>query len=906
MSARVPPAIDFAPRDDPYQRQQAMAHRHWAEATRSFVEFPREAVDGSVVQRFEHIARLYAERVAVKSDRQTLTYTGLNEIANRLARTLVAKIGTQNEPVAFLLEQSAAPLIAMIGALKAGKIGVTLDSTHPTARLDALLDDSQARLIITNSANLALARELAHTLSPMARSMEIVNLDEPDAGLAANNLGLAIAPDAFADIVYTSGSTGQPKGILRQHRQLLHYVMADTNACRVCCEDRRTQLFPYSSVTSTWSAFSAVLNGAMLLEKDLKPTGVGPLAEWLIQNDATIVTLSTGIFRKLLENLPDANEQRFPKLRLLDIGGEQITDADIVLWKQHFSPDCILSYGFASTEADWVTQLLMDKAAAFSTGVNWVGYPIADQEVVLVDEDGAPVPYGQVGEITAKSCFLSTGYWRRPELTQMAFKPDPDGGDKRVCFTGDLGRIRSDGSLEWIGRKDFQVKIRGNRVQPAEVEMALLDMMKFKEAVVTAALNKVGDQRLIAYLVSKAQPPPTTTEMRDALKQKLPDYMIPSAFVYLDTLPRNANGKVDRKALPAPEQRRPDTGVPLVMPRDRFELEVAHVWEDLLGIYPIGVMDRFFDLGGDSLMAETMLLEIGKKYGRALPSRILFDASTVDQLAALLRQEGWQPAWSSVVAIQPKGSKPPLFCFPPLNAAFAFRSLAAYLGPDQPVYALLATPEGNDNPFIRIEDEATYYKEQLRSIQSRGPYYLTGWSYGGIAAFEVAQQLAAQDQEVAFLGILDVGFDLQDFRSRAAYFGRRLRYVRGLGWRGQMQRAGTRVKLLASKQAPDPNRKQPISLPACGNDSLGDWTRGISYKPRAYPGHVTLFQTRHDDYQSLFRDPLGGWGRLARGGLEVHEIPGDHGTMMIEPNVQGLAEKFRATLVRAQDGKTIL
>ena len=289
----------------------------------------------------------------------------------------------------------------------------------------------------------------------------------------------------------------------------------------------------------------------------------------------------------------------------------------------------------------------------------------------------------------------------------------------------------------------------------------------------------------------------------------------------------------------------------MILPRDPFESELAAIWELVTGVQPVGVTDAFFDLGGDSLAAEWMLLEIEKKFRRQLPQRVLYEARTIAEMAALLREEGWATRPSALVALQPNGSRPPLFCFPPLNAISAFRSLAGHLGPNQPLYALQATPEGDHNPFDSIEAEAAYYISEITAQQPAGPYYLTGWSYGGIVAFETAQQLSRQQRCIAFLGILDIGFKLMDLSSRLGQLRRRLEYVAQLGPSGQWQRVRHRLASARGATAPPDPRVRPATfpLPAPDNDSRADHERARRYKPIRYDGRVTLFRTRRTDYE---------------------------------------------------------
>lgn len=616
------------------QRQQTMVRRRWANATRSFVEFPRASLEASISERFEQTVGLHGNRTAVQSGPERLTYAALNESANRLARTLVERLGCENEPVALLLEAGAGPIIAILGAVKAGKIYVSLDPTHPPARLRTILQDSQTQLIVTNRRNLNLAEEIAGPQPPRAQAITILNIDALNPDVSGENLGKAISPDTLAAIFYTSGSTGQPKGVVQTHRNFLYRVLSGSNPRRLCKDDRQPLLFSCSYAMSAAPITGTLLTGATLITGDLKAIGIGHLAEWLIQNEVTLVALTPSMFRQLVETLPDADERRFQALRLLILGGEPTTRHDIALWKRHFAPDCILEVAFGGTETMNMTRFFFDKESPIPDGPVTVGYPESETEILLLDERGGLVANGQVGEIAVRSRFLSHGYWRKPELTDAVFRPDPQGDGQRIYFTGDYGRFRSDRLLEVVGRKDLQVKIRGHAVQLAEVETALYGLQGIREAAVIAQPIRDGESRLIAYVASREAPLPTTSDLHNLVSQTLPSYMIPARFIVLDTLPHSASGKIDRQALPSPGHARPDLGAPFATPRNELEARLADSWAELLELDEVGINDNFFELGGDSITAMRMILEIEKLSHQTIPPEY-FRNPTIAMLAPL-------------------------------------------------------------------------------------------------------------------------------------------------------------------------------------------------------------------------------------------------------------------------------
>ncbi len=596
--------------------------------TGRFVEFKKEEIEQSIPDRFEQMVRKYPDRLAVKTRGCQFTYKELNKAANLVARAILAQRGEGEEPIALLLDHDAPMIVAILGVLKVGKIYVPLDVSYPMARLRYMMEDSEAALIVTNNKNFSLARDLSKD------ALQFINLDGIDSHISDENVGLSIAPGTDAYILYTSGSTGQPKGVVSNHRNILHGEMAYTNGLHICEEDRLTVLHSCSFGASVDNLFGGLLNGATLLPFDLKWEGVAQLANWLIQEEITIYHSAPTAFRHFLYEL--AGGESFPKLRVINLSGAAIYGRDVELYKKHFSPECIFLHMIGTRETGFLRWYFMDKAIRIHDSTVPVGYPFDDMEVLLLDDDGKQVGFNQIGEIAVKSCYLAVGYWRRPDLTEAKFLPDPNGGDERIYLTGDLGRMSEDGCFELVGRKDFQVKVRGYRVEIGEVEMRLRDHAAIKGAVVTVREAPSGDKRLVAYFVPTGNPGPNISEMRSFLKEKLPDYMIPSAFVMLDTMPRTPTGKVDRKALPPPGNARPELDNPFVAPRTPIEVELAKIWAEVLSLDEVGIHDNFFDLGGHSLLATQVISRVVNTFKVELPIMYLFESPTVADMAVVI------------------------------------------------------------------------------------------------------------------------------------------------------------------------------------------------------------------------------------------------------------------------------
>ena len=595
-----------------------------------FISFKKEEVEGSIPDRFEFIVSQNAERLAVKTKSYTLTYAALNKAANRVARAILAQGGAGEEPVALLLGHDAPMIVALLGVLKTGKIYVALDPAQPRARLAHILKDLKTRFIITNHKTLSLAQELVQG------RYQLVNIDELDLSLLDDNLDISISPDNLAGIFYTSGSTGQPKGVMRNQRDILYRTWFETNEDQICADDKISLLYSCSFGASTTDIFNALLNGARLCLYDVRETGLVPLTNWLIQEEITFFHIPVAFFRQFLDTL--TGTEKFPKLRQVTPSGG-LFKADVERFRKHFPPACILINRLASSETGMVSRLVIDQKCVISSNVAPVGYPVPDKEVLILNETGEVVGFNQIGEIAVRSHYLSPGYWGKPELTRKAFSWDPKGGAQRIYRMGDLGRMRPDGCLEFLGRKDFQVKIRGYRVELSEVEAGLHNLDSVGEAVVVAQESQAGEQRLVAYVVPTSQPGPTTSSLRSALVEILPDYMIPAIFMVLDQLPLTLNGKLVRSALPAPGRTRPDLATSFVSPQTPLEETLADIWAQVLELEQVGIHDNFFDLGGHSLLATRITSRVLNHLQVELSPKTLFEAPTVAGMAIIIAQE---------------------------------------------------------------------------------------------------------------------------------------------------------------------------------------------------------------------------------------------------------------------------
>jgi amino acid adenylation domain-containing protein len=595
-----------------------------------FVEFRKEDTEQSITGRFEQQAQRYPQRLAVKTKSQSLTYDELNRISNRAAHAVLASCDGA-EPIALLFKPGAGAITASLGVLKAGKAYVPIDRSSPRAKATRILEHVQSRFILTDKDNLSLAHQLA------GDRLKILNLDQMDGDLPDGNPGLSIPADRIAYINYTSGSTGEPKGVVWNHRNELFGIRIKTNALRICADDR-ISLARSNNVGATRDMFLALLNGAALLSFDFHEEGLAQLGNWLLTEDITVYTCVATIFRHSVQAL---NRNRtFPNIRLIHIGGEPLSKNDVELYKKHFSDECIFVNRYSISETQAVSYYFIDKQTEIKDDERVpVGYPLEGNEILLLDEDGNKLGVNQVGEIAVKSPYLAAGYWRQPELTRAKFLPDPNGGHARTYLTGDLGYMLPDGCLVHVGRKDFQVKIRGYKVEVPAVEIALLELPGIRQAVVLPREGLPGTTRLVAYIVVDQGRRPTMSQLHRSLREKLPDYMRPSTFVVLDHLPLTANGKVDRKALPPPADSRCGLDTAYVAASTPLEKALVHLWGEIMGLESIGIRDDFSELGGDSLLAAQISSKINALFPLKQPLVSLFETPTVSQLSEYLRTQ---------------------------------------------------------------------------------------------------------------------------------------------------------------------------------------------------------------------------------------------------------------------------
>lgn len=592
------------------------------------IPYDRSEIEGCFSTRFSQVVRRLPEHLAVVSGQQFLTYSGLDQASDCLAKTILQYTAGISKPVALLVPHNAAAMISIVGVLKAGAIYVALDVGLPDATLQSILTDSQAILLVSDSLLAIQAKRLGECGIP------VVYWDQLDSRDVDGVLNDVYSPETPAAILYTTGSTGKPKGVLRSHRRLLYHGWQATHYLGFCPSDRVTHLYSIAYGGSTTDIFYPLLTGATIIST--RPANLSPsdLDAWLRRERLTVLHMPVMLYRSYMESLESIKAPE--SIRLVTLSGQTVRKEDVQRYKQYFAPHCILRVSLQAGEFGHATEYLIDHQTQINTETVPVGYASDGYEITILDETQKPVPHGKKGEIAIRSSQLAMGYWGQPELTVKRFINDPVHPGEKLCLTGDMGCMHPDGLLEHLGRKDFMVKIRGFRVELEFVEKKLRSVGGLKDVVILAYETPSGDNMLAAYIVPEKLPGPAILSIRQELGQELPDYMVPTEIVILDRLPLTTSGKIDRHGLPKPEFNRPALNSDYVAPRTPYEFKLCILWAEVLGWKQVGIHDRFLDLGGNSLLAMKLISRIMSEFGIDLTPQTLFEASTVASLSELI------------------------------------------------------------------------------------------------------------------------------------------------------------------------------------------------------------------------------------------------------------------------------
>jgi amino acid adenylation domain-containing protein len=823
---------------------------------------------------------------------EQITYGELNLKANQLAHCLASQQVKPQDCVGVIVDAGFEILIALLAIHKLNAIYLPIDPEFPLARIASIVEQAQPSVILCASQRLP---EVEASFSPL--KIKTINLPRLDlSSYLGDNLNGDCPLDSISHIFFTSGTTGTPKGVVSTHRNLLHYLSSAQGKYHFGAEDSFLAATRFTFSISLLMLLLPLVSGGrveMITQEQLLEPSL--LAQAIEQT--TFFHLGPSVLKMLLDFLKQQSddsqvEKRFAHVKHASSGGDMIPPQILNRLNQIFDQAEVYAiYGSSEISCMGCTFLAPKEKDLSQT---LVGKPFDQVQLLVLDAEQRVVPTGIKGEIYFAGAGITQGYLNLPELTQEKYV-FLDG--QRFYRTGDLGRLTEEGNLQVLGRTDFQVQIRGLRIELADIESNLNLHPGIINSIVVARSDHNQEPQLIAYFVA-VDFPPTVKELRTFLEAVLPLYMIPSQFVVLERFPLNLNGKIDRQALPAPESVKTTS---YLAPRTEMEQQLVEIWATVLQLpsTAIAVDDNFFALGGHSLLAATLSGQLEQTFQTKLPLAILFQMPTIEEQASFFESNNNPKSWSLMVPIQAKGTKTPLFLF---QGVGIYYPLSFSLGEDQPVYGLSIEMIDDSGHWLnQIADLAALYIKEIKTVQPEGPYYFGGLSFGGMVALETAQQLQAQGEEVALLALFDTwgpsAYTLHArhkrllthlsnfFHSVPKYLLARLTKIRQKLSSGDQAPDQQSLKNRQRKRERQLNNVDQTYFKACQN-----------YVPQAYSGNLAVFKSMQTNARmSAFGDfdcKLG-WSELATGEFEMIEIPGDHLGILQEPNVAILAQELQ-------------
>lgn len=883
----------------------------------------------SLHELFEIQAKKHPENVAVIFEDEAICYRELNIRANQLAHKL-RELGVNSETlVGLFVERSVDIVVGILAILKAGGVYVPMDPDYPQDRLEFMAEDADLQVLLCHSA----------TKDKIPKCVaQIIDMDSESVDLAqesTENLSHIAGPDDLAYIIYTSGSTGTPKGVCVEHRNVVRLFYATENVYQFDSDDVWTLFHSYGFDFSVWEIWGALIYGGTLIVVPYMTTRTPALFYNLLkEKKVTVLNQTPSAFYQLIqhEEIIKADTKDLSALRWVIFGGEALKPAKLKSWFDLHTdryPTLVNMYGITETTVHVTMHIIRAEDTLCNT--NNIGIPISDLQTFIMDEQQQLCPIGIAGELFVGGMGVTRGYLNRSELTAERYIPNPfsNNPDARLYRTGDLCRWLPDQNIEYLGRIDTQVKIRGFRIECGEVEKHLLEYSCIEQVVVDVRGEEI-EQQLVAWVVVSDTEIQNISSLRNELRiflrSRLPHWMVPARFVFVDELPLTPSGKVDRRSLPEPSSDDIGLMTTYIAPESDVEIKMAKIWSGVLGVDEVGLHDDFFDLGGHSLLAISLMAEIETQFGVQLPLSALFQGATIAELCSQITirmdvSADTTDPWRPLVAIQERGEKTPIFCLPGAGGnVLYFQELASALGSEQPFYGLQAVGlDGESEPDTRTEDMARRYVQEIRTVQPHGPYYLGGHCIGSWVALEMAKQLLLQGESVARLIVFDstvplsqpigYGWSEQEWVSNVTEI---IGYWLGLELELSEDDLGTLnadsqldyLHGLLAQQGFPVSRKQVVALVRVfkANCQMGYIPQDIPPMP------ITLLKARDpysagrsgEELKALskpFRaEPTWGWGKYASGEINIQTVPGDHNNMLTSPNVQVLAAVLQIDL----------
>lgn len=700
-------------------------------------------VETPLFDQFERIAVALGDKTAVDSEGEYLSYLELLQLSMKIAAGL-ERVATRGEAVGVLVEQGPQFIAAILACLRTGIPFVPLDPSYPPLRLDHMIEQSDAKLILASATQASLSFSIAK------EGRAVLNIDEILTESAPSNL--PTGPDDIAYILFTSGSTASPKGVMQSGKSVLHNVIRHSRNFQITSEDRQTLLYPTSVYGGIRDIFNALLHGCSLYHFGVRERGYTDLGPWLLQKRITIYCSVASVFRHFASSMPD--DLVLDNLRLIKLGGEATRRKDIELFESRsFHPDCVVFGGLASTETGMVRAYRHERGHPYAGSALPLGYAVDGVVVTLADSDGQPVAKGEPGEIIVTSKYISSGYINMPDETAEKFTANPDGS---ISYRmGDLAREDEQGCLTHLGRADSQIKIRGNRIEIGDVEAAILSSPEVKDVAVNVGENLQGEAMMVAYIIpdSSGNNLDLSLKVRDYLLSKVPKHMIPERFMVLQEFPYTPNGKLDRKALPEHTDQE-DIGT-FRPPIGMIEEWLIATVQDILKLEKVKLLDNFFLIGGNSLLAVQLVARLERELGRRLPLEQLAKAKTLLSVANWITDsdERWQPT----TEIQAGIGSPALYMVPPVGGTLLpYFALRRFLPAQLPLIGV-NFPEIQSQLALptTIPRLGFNLAQSIREKQASGPYYVFGYSFGCGVAFETCKALIRSGEHIAGLLLLD-------------------------------------------------------------------------------------------------------------------------------------------------------
>jgi len=808
--------------------------------------------------RFEGVARRLPRKAALVEDGRAIDYATLESTSRAIAARIESAAAGRSGFAALLCSRKATTVQAMVASLRCGRAYVPLDGGDPDERLGFVLRDGAPAVLLTDRTLAARARALAGANCAV---VEIHGDERPDPSFALPG----VAPDSLAYVLYTSGSTGSPKGVTQTQRGVMFFADAFVRRLSLREADRLSLLWTMSFAAANMPVYAGLLNGATVCAYDLRRDGIGGLAAWLDRERVSVIHAFPTVFRGLCATLPPGAKLRH--VRVIDIGAEAAYTSDVATFREHTNDDAIFVNQLGASEADVIAQHVVAHGDPVPRGALLpIGRPTPGVEVRIRRDDGSDAAVDEAGAIVVCSAHVSPGYWKRPDLDAQFLPPDPRHPGRRCYVSGDRGRFDAEGRLHFLGRTGSRVKIRGHSVDLAEVEAALAATRGVARAAALAPIpaGAAEADRIVAYVTAASPADADGPALRRKLADRLPPYMLPSTFVFLDELPTTATGKVDRFALARLVP--PDAGAhsETSPANDRKRRILAH-FRDVLRSPHAGANDDFFALGGDSLLAVELLARIARTEGKALPAATLVASPTVEALARAIDASDGVPV--EAVTLRAGGDLPRLWCVPGMvGDPIWYAPLLRHLDPRRPVAGL---------SLIRLEqrvsivETAKHCVDAMLAVQPEGPYLVIGYSIGGMIAVEIARALAGRRAEVTFVGVIDTAAQ----NANGGYLDLTIPFWRlpraHLGARARV-RVSMRLRSVARAVVPGRASQRRGVMPRYVPGLQGAMGR---HDLTPFDGAITVF--RAVDPPSV-ADPQLGWGRYAMRGVTVVDIPGHH------------------------------